>query len=76
MAPITGTSHSILLPWTQAGATYLAKIPPRKERLGTLFSETASTNNLRLVTTETEGKKKERSFPLCGQRCYVHQDKQ
>ena len=21
-------------------------------------------------------KKKERSFPLCGQRCYVHQDKQ
>ena len=66
MAPITGTSHSILLPWTQAGATCLVKIPSGKERLGTLLSETASPNNLRLMTTETKGKRKKGRF-----RCAV-----
>ena len=66
MAPISVTRHRILLPWTLAGATYLVKIPPRKERLGTLLSETASPNNLRLITTETKGKRKKGRF-----RCAV-----
>ena len=44
--------------WTLAGAAYLVKIPPRKERLGTLLSDTTSPNNLRLITMETKGKRK------------------
>ena len=47
LAPQTGTRHRILIPWTLAGATYVVKIPPRKERLGTLHSETTSPNNVR-----------------------------
>ena len=42
VAPITGTRHRILLLWTLAGATYLVKIPPRKERLESLLCETTS----------------------------------
>ena len=56
VAPITSTRHRILLP--RAGATYLVKIPPGKEILGTLLSETTSPNNLRLVTKKQKNKKK------------------
>ena len=65
---IIHTRHRILLPWTLAEATYLEK--RKKERLRTLLSETTSPNNLRLISTETT------SFPLCGRRCDVHQDRQ
>ena len=65
LAPITGTRHRILL-WTLAGATYLVKIPPGKERPGTLLPETAIPNNLRLITTEAKGKRKKGRF-----RCAV-----
>ena len=58
LAPQTGTGHRILIPWTLAVATYLVKIPPRKERLGTLLFEITNPNNVRLITMETKGKRK------------------
>ena len=40
-----GTRHRIPLLWKLGGATYLVKIPPRGQRLGTLLSETIHPNN-------------------------------
>ena len=49
LAPQTGTRHRILIPWTLAGATYVVKKPPRKERLGTLLSETTQSQQSETV---------------------------
>ena len=40
-----GARHRIPLLWTLGGATYLVKIPPRKQRLVTLLPKTIHDNN-------------------------------